>query len=63
MSNTSTSTQDKRDRRRKVAALLAGGLVVGVGTAATLAAWNDSEFATSCYSAGNFNFKGHYDSG
>lgn len=63
MSNTSTTSQDKRDRRRKVAALLAGGLVVGVGTAATLAAWNDSEFATSSFTAGTFNLKGQVDSG
>ncbi|WP_427996674.1 SipW-dependent-type signal peptide-containing protein, partial [Xanthomonas hortorum] len=33
--------------RRKIYAVLAGGLVVGVGSALTLAAWNDSEFATS----------------
>lgn len=61
MSNSSTSTQDKRDRRRKVAALLAGGLVVGVGTAATLAAWNDSEYAASTFTAGSFNMQGSTD--
>lgn len=61
MSNSSTSTQDKRDRRRKVAAILAGGLVVGVGTAATLAAWNDSEYAASTFTAGSFNMNGSAD--
>lgn len=30
---------------RKVRAILAGGLVLGVGAAVVLAAWNDSEFA------------------
>lgn len=61
MSNSSTSVQDKRDRRRKVAAILAGGLVVGVGTAATLAAWNDSEYAASTFTAGSFNMQGSTD--
>lgn len=61
MSNSSTSVQDKRDRRRKVAAILAGGLVVGVGTAATLAAWNDSEYAASTFTAGAFNMLGSTD--
>lgn len=44
--------------RRKVYAVLAGGLVLGVGTALTLAAWNDSEFATSDFAAGEFVFQG-----
>ncbi|WP_217177581.1 SipW-dependent-type signal peptide-containing protein [Streptomyces sp. AC495_CC817] len=44
--------------RRKVMAVLAGGLVLGVGTAVTLAAWNDSEFANSTFTAGSFSFTG-----
>ncbi|MFC7405096.1 SipW-dependent-type signal peptide-containing protein [Georgenia alba] len=45
-------------RRRKVRALLAGGLVLGVGAAVTLAAWNDSEFAAGTFAAGSFNLEG-----
>lgn len=48
----------KKQNRRKILALLAGGLVLGVGVAATLAAWNDSEFATGTFTAGTFNLQG-----
>lgn len=48
----------KATNRRKVLAVLAGGLVLGVGTAVTLAAWNDSEFATGTFTAGEFNLEG-----
>lgn len=44
--------------RRKILAVLAGGLVLGVGAAITLAAWNDSEFATGTFTAGSFNLEG-----
>lgn len=44
--------------RRKILAVLAGGLVLGVGAAVTLAAWNDSEFATGTFTAGTFNLQG-----
>ncbi|RUR01447.1 SipW-dependent-type signal peptide-containing protein [Labedella endophytica] len=47
-----------RSRSRKFKAVLAGGLVLGVGAAITLAAWNDSEFATGTFSAGTFNLEG-----
>lgn len=46
------------DRRRKVLAVLAGGLVLGVGGAVTLAAWNDSEFVTGEFAAGSFDLEG-----
>ena len=36
-------------------ALLAGGLVLGVGGAATVAAWTDQELATSTVAAGTFS--------
>lgn len=45
-------------RSRKLRAVLAGGLVLGVGAAVTLAAWNDSEFATGEFQAGSFNLQG-----
>ncbi|MFK3678273.1 SipW-dependent-type signal peptide-containing protein [Microbacterium sp. NPDC090218] len=47
--------------QRKVLAILAGGLVLGVGTAWTLAAWNDSEFANGTFTAGSFNLQGSTD--
>ncbi|UFU03020.1 SipW-dependent-type signal peptide-containing protein [Ruania suaedae] len=45
-------------RSRKVRAVLAGGLVLGVGAAVTLAAWNDSEFASGLFTAGQFDLQG-----
>jgi len=36
---------------RRLRAVLAGGLVLGVGAALTLAAWNDAEFATGSFQA------------
>ncbi|UCR88879.1 SipW-dependent-type signal peptide-containing protein [Mycetocola spongiae] len=45
-------------RPRVVRAILAGGLVLGLGSALTLAAWNDSEFAGGLFSAGSFNLEG-----
>lgn len=47
--------------RRKVLAVLAGGLVLGVGAAVTLAAWNDSEFGAADFGAGTFVFQGSTD--
>ena len=61
--------QGKRDphpsrRRRKVLAALAGGLVLGLGAAATLAAWNDSELASRTFSAGgDVDIQGSTDGG
>ncbi len=51
----------KARTRRKVMAVLAGGLVLGVGAAITLAAWNDSEFATGLFSSGDFGIEGSDD--
>lgn len=52
-----TSTLAPR-RTGKIRAFLAGGLVLGLGAAITLAAWNDSEFATGDFTAGAFNLEG-----
>jgi predicted ribosomally synthesized peptide with SipW-like signal peptide len=41
-----------------IRAILAGGLVLGVGAAVTMAAWNDSEFVTGTFPAGTFNMQG-----
>lgn len=61
MTNNTTTNETKRQRGRKVAAILAGGLVLGVGTMATLASWNDSEFANATFTAGTFKLQGSAD--
>ena len=48
-------------KSRKVKALLAGGLVLSVGAAVTLAAWTDQEWATGNFTAGSFNIQGTTD--
>ncbi|QCR19778.1 SipW-dependent-type signal peptide-containing protein [Agrococcus sp. SGAir0287] len=42
----------------RLRAVLAGGLVLGVGATATLAAWNDSEHASGTVTAGSFGIVG-----
>lgn len=56
----SDSSQNARtsSRSTKVRALLAGGLVLGLGAAVTLASWNDSEFAIGNFAVGSFNLQG-----
>lgn len=44
MDTTRTPSHTRRTRRRRVLALLAGGLVLGVGGTMTLASWTDSEW-------------------
>jgi len=62
-----SASGDHRESRRRgrvpgrVRALLAGGLVLGVGATVTLAAWNDSEFVTATFQAGTFNLQGSTD--
>ena len=48
-------------RGRKIRALLAGGLVLGVGAAVTLAAWTDDEWAIGNFGAGTFSIEGSTD--
>lgn len=48
-------------RSRRIRAVLAGGLVLGVGATMTLAAWNDSEYATATFTAGRFDIVGAAD--
>jgi predicted ribosomally synthesized peptide with SipW-like signal peptide len=59
--NQHPSSKDGRGKRRKVAAILAGGVVVGVGTMATLAAWTDTEYATGTFTGGYFDLRGSTD--
>lgn len=49
---------DTNTRRRKVLAVMAGGVVLGVGAAMVIASWTDSEFATGDFGAGSFNLEG-----
>lgn len=49
------------ERAGKVRAILAGGMVLGVGASLTLAAWTDDEFASGFFSAGTFVFEGSAD--
>jgi predicted ribosomally synthesized peptide with SipW-like signal peptide len=61
-----TQPAESNRRRRvllRVRALLAGGLVLGVGGTMTLAAWNDSEFAAGTFSASSFALQSSTDSG
>lgn len=46
---------------RKIRAVLAGGLVLGIGAAVVAAAWNDSEFGTGGFNAGHFDLLGSID--
>ncbi|GAB3614532.1 hypothetical protein GCM10027415_28720 [Humibacter ginsengisoli] len=50
-----------RNRKGIIRAILAGGIVLGVGAAVTLAAWNASEFATGTFQAGTFTIQGSTD--
>lgn len=56
-----TSSASGRNLFTKGRAILAGGLVLGVGAVVTLAAWNDSEFATGEFGAGEFSIEGSTD--
>jgi predicted ribosomally synthesized peptide with SipW-like signal peptide len=47
--------QRRRVRNRRIKAILAGGLVFGIGSAATVAAWTDSENAEGSFTAGQFD--------
>ncbi|GAA1923094.1 hypothetical protein GCM10009775_14370 [Microbacterium aoyamense] len=57
-SKTAAEKASRTDRRRIILAILAGGAVLGVGAAITLAVWNDSEFATGTFSSGEFDLEG-----
>ena len=48
-------------KSRKARAILAGGVVLGVGASMTLAAWSDSEWASGTFGTGGFTFQGSLD--
>ncbi len=60
-----TSTPSRRSHHlgRKGKALLAGGLVLGVGAAITLATWNSSQYATGSFTAGSQSLESSVDGG
>ncbi|GIJ27312.1 hypothetical protein Vqi01_24740 [Micromonospora qiuiae] len=41
-------------RLRRTRAVLAGALVLGMGTTSTLAAWSDGEYGTGSFTASTF---------
>ena len=51
--------QRKQDRARKRKAILAGGVVLGLGAAVTLAAWSDDVFANGTFNTGQFELQGN----
>lgn len=53
--------EGRRSRSRRIRAVLAGGLVFGVGATMTLAAWNDSEYSSATFTAGRFDIIGAVD--
>lgn len=56
-----TADASSQDRKRKRKALLAGGLVLGLGAAATLAAFSDDVFGSGSFNTGDFNIEGSAD--
>lgn len=47
--------------RRKIKAMVAAGTVLGIGAMATLATWNDSEFAEGLFGAGSYGVESSSD--
>lgn len=55
------SSAARNARWLRARAVLAAGLVLGVGATVTLAAWNDSEYASGTLTAGTFGIVGSTD--
>lgn len=53
-----SSPQPKENSRKKKKALLAGGVVLGLGAVMTLAAWSDNVFSEGTFQTGEFNLVG-----
>lgn len=62
MSENTTSLRADRNRR-KARAILAGGVVLGIGAIMTLAAWNDSVWAEGEFATEAWNVQGSVDGG
>ena len=54
-----------QNRRKKVRAIMASGLVLGVGAAVTLAAWSDTAWGEGTFGTGDsaFNIQASFDDG
>lgn len=61
LSRSALPERRRHRRRRKTKALLSGGLVFGMGAAATLAAWTDEENASGQFQAGSFAIEANTD--
>lgn len=61
MAETLPPDTQRSTRRRKVQAVLAGGIVLGVGAVVTLAAWNDSQFAQGFFNTGQYTVESSAD--
>ncbi|MGH3654248.1 SipW-dependent-type signal peptide-containing protein [Glutamicibacter sp.] len=61
MNTTPTTPASSNQRRRKLMAIAAGGVVLGIGTAVTLASWTDNETATGDFAAGQFAMESSQD--
>lgn len=61
--NTQTMTEEREpsQRRRKLLAITAGGLVLGLGGVLTLASWTDQEAAQGSFAAGTFALESSTD--
>ena len=56
---TPDAQQKLQDRKRKRKAILAGGVVLGLGAAVTLAAWSDDVFSGGTFNTGTFEMQGN----
>ncbi|WP_198684002.1 SipW-dependent-type signal peptide-containing protein [Brachybacterium sp. YJGR34] len=56
-----TDTTKKSPRRRRLLALTAGGLVLGISGMVTLASWTDTEVAEGSFAAGTFALESSTD--
>ncbi|MDV8001455.1 SipW-dependent-type signal peptide-containing protein [Rhodococcus sp. IEGM 1408] len=65
MSQTPQPAAKKMNRRKKTRAIMASGLVLGVGAAVTLAAWSDTAWGVSQFGTGDsaFNIQASFDGG
>lgn len=59
------SAAQKQNRRKKTRAIMASGLVLGVGAAVTLAAWSDTVWGAGTFGTEGsaFNIEGSFDGG
>ncbi|MDX2358914.1 SipW-dependent-type signal peptide-containing protein [Dietzia sp. PP-33] len=62
-SQTPRPAAQTQNRRKKVRAVMASGLVLGVGAAVTLAAWSDTAWGVSEFGTSDsaFNIQGHFN--